>query len=92
MATLHNIWNNIIAYNKGVVITVCKGCMSQHLISDHLGFTQQFDGNLEDMMKEKGTGETVQRVTEEVFNLEKILGLDTKSGSILGPDGTAHME
>lgn len=80
------------AYNKGVVITVCKGCMSQHLISDHLGFTQQFDGNLEDLMKEKGEGEEVQRVTEEVFQLEKMLGLESDSGSILGPDGTPHME
>jgi len=66
--------------------------MSQHLISDNLGFTQQFDGNLEDYLKEQGLEETVQRVSEDVFNLEKILGIDTKSGSILGPDGTSHME
>ena len=83
--------------------------MSQHLISDHLGFTQQFDGTLEDYMIQQqqqqqssgggngngnGDGEQVlvQRVTEEVFHLEKLLGLDSTSGSIPGPDGTTHME
>ncbi|CAB9518985.1 DNL-type zinc finger protein [Seminavis robusta] len=81
-----------IAYQKGVVITVCKGCMSQHLISDNLGFTQQFDGNLEDYFKEQGSEESVQRVSKDVFNLEKIMGVDTTSGSILGEDGTAQME
>ena len=80
-----------IAYNKGVVICVCKGCMSQHLISDHLGFTNlQFDGNLESYFNDKE--ETVHRVSEDVFHLERILGVDTKSGSIFGPDGTAAME
>jgi DNL zinc finger len=83
-----------IAYNKGVVICVCKGCMSQHLISDHLGFTNlQFDGNLESYFSDNKDGaESVQRVSEDVFQLEKILGLDTKSGSIFGPDGNAAME
>jgi DNL zinc finger len=66
--------------------------MSQHLISDNLGFTQQFDGNIEDYFKEKGGGDKVNRVSEDVFNLEKVLGLDTKSGSIFGPDGATHME
>ena len=82
----------LVAYQKGVVITVCKGCMSQHLISDNLGFTQQFDGNIEDYFKEKGQEDNVNRVSEDVFNLERILGLDTKSGSIFGNDGTAHLE
>jgi hypothetical protein len=80
-----------IAYNKGVVIAVCKGCMSQHLISDNLGFTRQFDGNIEEYFKEQGE-ESVFRVNEDVFNLEKVLGLNTKGGSILGPDGETYLE
>ena len=80
-----------IAYNKGVVIVICKGCMSQHLISDNLGFTQQFDGNIEEYFKEQGE-ESVSRVNEDVFNLEKVLGLDTKGGSILGSDGETYLE
>jgi len=87
------------AYNKGVVITMCKGCLSQHLISDHLQFTGLANGNLEDflMTEEGGGGDdeqpvVVQRVTEEVFQLEKILAIDTSSGSILDPNGNAQME
>jgi hypothetical protein len=66
--------------------------MSQHVIADNLGFTQHFDGNLEDYFKQRGGGDSVTRVSEDVFNLEKVLGFDTKSGSIFGPDGTTHME
>ena len=78
-----------IAYNKGVVICVCKGCMAQHLISDHLGFTNlQMDGNLEDYFE----NDEVKRVNEDVFQLERILGLDSKGGSIFGPNGETAME
>lgn len=81
-----------IAYNKGVVICTCKGCMRQHLISDHLGFTNlQFDGNLESYFDDNKE-ESVHRVSEDVFHLEKVLGVDTKGGSIFGPDGNAAME
>ena len=65
--------------------------MSQHLISDNLGFTQQFDGNIEEYFKEQAK-ESVFRVNEDVFNLKKVLGLDTKGGSILGPDGETSSE
>jgi DNL zinc finger len=33
-----------IAYNNGVVIARCKGCDSQHLIADHLGWTNYKGG------------------------------------------------
>lgn len=81
-----------IAYNKGVVIATCKGCMSQHLISDNLGYTQQFDGNLEDYFAEQGSEESVTRVNEDVFHLERILGMDTKGGTISGPDGERYLD
>jgi hypothetical protein len=81
-----------IAYNKGVVIAVCKGCTSQHLISDNLGFTQQFDGNIENYFAEQGSQERVSRVNGNVFHLEKVLGVDTKGGAIFGPDGETFLE
>ena len=82
-----------IAYNKGVVIAICKGCMSQHFISykNLLGFTPQFDDNIEEYFKEQAE-ESVSRVNEDVFNLEKVLGLGTKGDSILGPDGETYLK
>ena len=80
---------HFIAYTKGVVITVCKGCMSRHLIADNLGWSKDwgiagFDGksNIEELMDDQGRGDEVNRVTEEVFNLEKIidLGADDSQG------------
>ena len=66
------------AYRNGVVITVCKGCMSKHLIADNLGWTKYiggFDGdaNIEEFMETLGRGDEVNRVTKEVFELEEVL-------------------
>lgn len=79
-----------IAYQKGLVIATCKGCMGQHLIADHLGWTKHFDGNIEDYLPEQGS--EVNRVNEEVFELEKLLNIDTKSGSIVDDKGNRTME
>lgn len=91
-ALLSSSFYSLLAHNKGVVVTVCKGCMAQHLISDNFGFTQQFDGNLEDYLREQGSEESVHRVSEDVFNSEKILCVDTKSGAVFGNDGKPTME
>jgi DNL zinc finger. len=66
------------AYRHGVVITVCKGCMNKHLIADNLGWMQYvggFDGNsnIEDFMNDIGRGDEVNRVSQEVFELEKLV-------------------
>lgn len=77
-----------IAYHKGVVIVRCKGCDTQHLVADHLGWTG-FQNNtvLEDFLGD------VPRVTEEVFELERILQQhDHASGAILGEDGSPALE
>lgn len=109
-----------IAYTSGVVIARCKGCDSQHIIADHLGWTDYkggFEGpninTIEDYFsnerKPKVDDETdsevvndtndanansvVNRVTQEVFELEKMLRqYDMKSGSIIGDDGKLAME
>jgi len=69
------------AYRQGVVITVCKGCMNKHLIADNLGWMQYvggFDGNsnIEDYMNDIGRGDEVNRVSQEVFELEKLVHSD----------------
>jgi hypothetical protein len=87
---------DIAAYRNGVVITVCKGCDSQHLIADNLGWTDYdggFEGDtntIEDYFVNKGQEDSVSRVSEDVFQLEKLL--DMPSGSIIGEDGNAAME
>jgi DNL zinc finger len=78
-----------IAYRQGVVIATCKGCATQHLIADHLGWSG-FPNNtvLEDFLG------TVPRVTQEVFELERILQQygDTSGGAIVGDDGKLALE
>jgi DNL zinc finger len=88
-----------VAYRQGVVICTCKGCGSQHLIADHLGFTDYKGGfqgeinTIEDWFSAKNDTETsVHRVSPDVFDLEKILARDTKSGSIVGEDGNLVLE
>ena len=84
-----------IAYRKGVVISTCKGCGSQHLIADNLGFTNLWDekeGNIEKYFKNKGMEDSVNRVSKDVFDLENMLSHDSESGSIMGEDGKPAME
>ena len=86
-----------IAYNKGVVISTCKGCKAQHLIADHLGFTKLWDkedhGNIEEYLANQVDSDAqVSRVTKDMFHLEKIHDLDTKSGAIFDNNGNVCLE
>ena len=67
------------AYRKGVVIAVCKGCKSKHLIADNLGWSNYLDGfdgesNIEEFLMANGRGEDVNRVSSTVWELENNLG------------------
>eukprot|EP00550_Attheya_septentrionalis_P008834 CAMPEP_0198297412 /NCGR_PEP_ID=MMETSP1449-20131203/36800_1 /TAXON_ID=420275 /ORGANISM="Attheya septentrionalis, Strain CCMP2084" /LENGTH=186 /DNA_ID=CAMNT_0043998331 /DNA_START=295 /DNA_END=855 /DNA_ORIENTATION=- len=87
-----------IAYTKGVVICECKGCETKHMIADHLGWTDYqggFEGDtntIEDYFRALGQDDVVNRVSEEVFELEKVLGKSSTSGSILGEGGQLELE
>lgn len=67
-----------LAYQKGVVIAVCKGCMAKHLIADNLGwsgFIPQggFTEGATNIENTAGMGDEVHRVTKDVFELENML-------------------
>jgi DNL zinc finger len=92
-----------LAYRQGVVIARCKGCQNQHLIADHLGWTDYeggFKGNetntIEDYFANDAnnkTNVTVSRVNTDVFELEKILQYNAdKSGAIVSDNGKLALE
>lgn len=73
-----------MAYRNGIVITVCKGCMSKHLIADNLGWTKYLGGfngdtNIEEFMESMGRKDEVNRVSQEVFDLEQILNVHNEN-------------
>lgn len=71
-----------LAYTKGVVIVVCKGCGSKHLIADNLGWSNYIGGfetgetNIEEFLEAKGRSEDVNRVGPTVWELENTLAID----------------
>lgn len=67
-----------VAYRKGVVIAVCKGCKSKHLIADNLGWSDYIGGfegesNIEEYLENNGRGDDVSRVNPTVWELENQL-------------------
>lgn len=84
----------LLAYRTGVVICCCKGCTAKHLIADNLGWHNYIggfegDSNIEEYMATRGMGGEVNRVTEDVFELEKLLD---KTGVILDENGRSVLE
>ena len=77
------------AYREGVVIAICKGCNSKHMIADNLG-SGCMDGNanIEEYFKTKGMEDSVNRVSSEVFELEKMLDYD----GLIDDDGSPVLE
>jgi len=84
-----------IAYRSGVVIVVCKGCQTKHLIADNLGWSIGFEpetSTIEDYLEANGRTDDINRVSSDVFELERVLDMTDNSGSIMGEDGDRHLE
>ena len=77
------------AYREGMVIVVCKGCDNKHWIADNLDPTLSHS-NIEEYLESCGKGDTVNRVTEEVYEIERVWGL--KEGEITDESGDAVLE
>lgn len=77
------------AYREGMVIALCKGCDNKHWIADNLDPTLQ-QNNIEDYMESIGLGDTVNRVTKEVYEIERVWGL--KEGVLTDDSGNAVLE
>jgi len=77
------------AYREGMVIAVCKGCQNKHWIADNLDPTLSHS-NIEEYFESRGQGDTVNRVTEEVYEIERVWGL--KEGEITDESGDTVLE
>ena len=77
------------AYREGMVIAVCKGCNNKHWIADNLDPTLSHS-NIEEYFESKGQGDAVNRVTEEVYEIERVWGL--KEGEITDEKGDVVLE
>jgi hypothetical protein len=77
------------AYREGMVIAVCKGCNNKHWIADNLDPALSHS-NIEEYFQSKGQGDTVNRVTEEVYEIERVWGL--KEGEMTDESGDAVLE
>ena len=77
------------AYREGMVIAVCKGCNNKHWIADNLDPTLSHS-NIEEYFQFKGQGDAVNRVTEEVYEIERVWGL--KEGELTDESGDAVLE
>mmetsp|Transcript_7112 Transcript_7112/g.9599 ORF Transcript_7112/g.9599 Transcript_7112/m.9599 type:complete len:120 (+) Transcript_7112:185-544(+) len=87
--------NPFKAYRSGVVIVVCKGCQTKHLIADNLGWSIGFEpetSTIEDYLEANGRTGDINRVSSEVFELERVLDMTDNSGSIVDEGGNKHLE
>lgn len=60
------------AYHGGTVLIQCPSCTNRHLIADYLNVFGQGKKTLEDILNEKGDGETVQKKTVDLNKLGDI--------------------
>jgi len=73
----------ILAYTKGVVIGVCKGCGTKHLIADNLGWSNYIGGfetgetNIEEFLEANGRSDDVTRVNPTIWELENTLAINS---------------
>jgi DNL zinc finger len=91
--TRNSHWVSRRAYRQGVVIARCQGCQVQHLLADHLDYTNlSYPGTLEDYFAQQGQTDQVSRVGPDVYHLESLINMDTESGSLRDKEGRVHLE
>eukprot|EP00536_Pseudo-nitzschia_multiseries_P015453 jgi/Psemu1/69503/estExt_Genemark1.C_8900012 len=78
------------AYREGMVVALCKGCDSKHWIADNLDPTLHKTPNIEAYLESKGLGDTLHRVSSEVYEIERVWGL--KEGVLTDDSGEAVLE
>ena len=66
------------------------------MIADNIGLggSDALEGNtnIEEYFKTKGMEDNINRVNRDVFDLEKTLNLNTRSGSLVDDDGNPVLE
>lgn len=77
------------AYREGYVIVMCKGCDNKHWIADNLDPTLSHS-NIEEYFESRGEQGTINRVTKEVYEIERVFGL--KEGEITDESGDTVLE
>ena len=78
------------AYREGMVVAVCKGCNNKHWIADNLDPTLKETPNIEDYLESKGMGNTIHRVSKEIYEIERVWGL--KEGVLTDDEGNPMLE
>lgn len=87
--TRNRVIINRMAYREGMVIAICKGCESKHWIADNLDPALTAN-NIEEFFANSDKQEQVNRVTQEVYDIERVWGF--KGGEMLGEDGRPVLE
>ncbi|KAG7347163.1 DNL zinc finger-domain containing protein [Nitzschia inconspicua] len=69
--TRNRVIVNRMAYQKGMVIAICKGCDAKHWIADNLDPTLT-SNNIEELFASRDGEQRVSRVTREVYDIERV--------------------
>jgi DNL zinc finger len=81
-----------MAYQKGMVVAICKGCDAKHWIADNLDPTLA-SNNIEELFAAGGDGDDnqrVNRVTREVYDIERVW--EFNAGEITDNEGNPVLE
>lgn len=90
--TRNRVLINRMAYQKGMVVAICKGCDAKHWIADNLDPTLA-SKNIEELFAAGGDGDDnqrVNRVTQEVYEIERVW--EFNAGEITDNEGNPVLE
>jgi DNL zinc finger len=87
--TRNRVIVNRMAYQKGMVIAICKGCDAKHWIADNLD-PALTSNNIEELFASRSDEERVSRVTQEVYDIERVW--EFKAGEMTDSQGNPVLE